>query len=374
MLVMKRLSDAVRDGDPIRAIIRGSAVGQDGRSNGLIAPNGNAQIHVLRSALQQAGIEPPQLSYIETHGTGTVLGDPIELRALKAVLLSGRDHDQPCAIGAVKTNIGHLEAAAGIAGLLKVVLALERQAIPPNLHYRSPNPHCSLEGTPLSIPTELVAWRTTDMPRVAGVSSFGFGGTLAHVVAQEVPELPLSGPNRPWQLVTLSARTPTALDRMSDMLAGRLLAKPDLSSADVAYTHQSGRNHFAARRMLVCRNEEEAARGLTERKASHMRIAKSGARGAAYVFMFPGQGAQQFGMAREFIGTSNCFGNTSMHVPPFSGSNISSTSEWCSGWMEARKTLSSERWRGPVLPSLPSSSSSTPWRSCGCSTVCNPTH
>src|SRR5262249_14281686 len=185
VVVLKRLSAALAEGDAVLALVRGSAVNQDGRSNGLTAPNGPAQEAVIRAALRAAGVAPAQIGYVEAHGTGTPLGDPIEFGALAAVLMPDRAPDQPCLLGSVKTNIGHLEAAAGIAGLIKAVLALRHEEIPPHLHLRTINPHIALEGTAFAIPTETRPWPAGGAPRFAGVSSFGFGGTNAHVVLEE---------------------------------------------------------------------------------------------------------------------------------------------------------------------------------------------
>jgi acyl transferase domain-containing protein len=187
VLVLKRLSDAVRDGDRIGAIIRGSAVNQDGLSNGITAPNGPSQQAVIRQALQNAGVAPSQISYVEAHGTGTSLGDPIEVKSLKAVLMKDRNSEQRCWLGSVKTNIGHLEAAAGMAGLIKVVLSLQNREIPPHLNLKQLNPYISLAGTPFSIPTECQSWNAGMEPRFAGISSFGFGGTNSHTILEEAP-------------------------------------------------------------------------------------------------------------------------------------------------------------------------------------------
>ena len=298
MVVLKRLSQAQRDGDPIHAVIRGSAIGQDGRSNGLIAPNGAAQVEVLRRAMADAQLAPTSITYLEAHGTGTALGDPIELRALKEVLLPGRSISQACAIGTVKTNIGHLEAAAGVAGLIKTALALEKAVIPPSLNFQTPNPHCSLEGTPLRVATQSQSWGGL-ADRVAGVSSFGFGGALAHVVLQQADAAPASGAGWPWQLMSFSAKTESALEAMSDALAERLAAAPDIALADVAYTHQLGRNAFGVRRVLVCVDAADAAQALRNRAADRVRTSALPSRPAQVVFMFPGQGAQEVGMARE---------------------------------------------------------------------------
>ncbi|HEY3997345.1 MAG TPA: polyketide synthase, partial [Candidatus Xenobia bacterium] len=212
MVVLKRLRQAQHDGDPIRAVIRGTAVNNDGRSSGLTAPNVLSQQALLRSAIQHARISPEAYGFIETHGTGTVLGDPIELEALKAVVGKPRTDGSACWLGAVKTNLGHAEAAAGIAGLIKVVLALQHQTIPPNLHFESLNPMVDLRGTPFAFPTEAQTWPRGASPRVAGVSSFGFSGTNAHVVVEEAPAVPAAtGPTRPWHLLVLSARDEAAL-------------------------------------------------------------------------------------------------------------------------------------------------------------------
>ena len=189
IVVLKRLADALRDGDTIHAVIRGSAVNQDGRSNGLTAPNGPAQQAVLRAALADAGVAPGDIGCVEAHGTGTPLGDPIEMNALMAVLGEGRDRAARCAVGSVKTNIGHLESAAGIAGLVKTVLMLEHGMIAPHLHVSTLNPHIAMDGTPFVVPAGPIAWPAGAVPRRAGVSSFGFGGTNAHVILEEAPSM-----------------------------------------------------------------------------------------------------------------------------------------------------------------------------------------
>ena len=187
VVVLKPLSKAWADGDPIYAVIRGSAVNQDGRSNGLMAPNPLAQEAVLREAYRQAAVSPGKVQYVEAHGTGTLLGDPIEAKALGAVLGVERPPGRRCALGSVKTNLGHLEAAAGIAGLIKVALALRHREIPPSLHFEKPNPHIPFDELPLRVQTTLSPWPAESGPALAGVSSFGFGGTNAHVVLEEAP-------------------------------------------------------------------------------------------------------------------------------------------------------------------------------------------
>ncbi|MBD2512331.1 polyketide synthase, partial [Nostoc muscorum FACHB-395] len=193
VLVLKRLSQALADGNNIVALIRGSAVNQDGSSSGLTVPNGLAQQAVVRQALANAGLEPHQVSYIETHGTGTSLGDPIEVNALGAVFGKEKTANQPLMLGSVKTNIGHTEAAAGVAGIIKVALALQHQEIPPHLHFKTPNPHIAWQDLPVAVPTELTPWLPHEQRRIAGVSSFGASGTNAHVVLEEAPVKKVGG-------------------------------------------------------------------------------------------------------------------------------------------------------------------------------------
>ena len=224
MVVLKRLSDALRDNDNILACIRGSAVNQDGRSSGLTVPNGQAQEALIRAALDNAKVDPTQISYVETHGTGTPLGDPLEVKALGHVL-GARTESQQLAIGSVKTNIGHLEAAAGIASLIKVVLAIQHGEIPPHLHLKQLNPHISLEGRQITIPTKLTPWTVeTEQKRLAGVSSFGFSGTNAHLVVEEAPNQVKSKKlkvksERDIHLLTLSAKTEECFASLSPSLS-----------------------------------------------------------------------------------------------------------------------------------------------------------
>ncbi len=269
VVVLKRLSDAVRDGDNVLALVRGSAVNQDGRSSGLTAPNGPAQEAVIRAALVAGGIDPTRVSYVEAHGTGTPLGDPIEIQALAAVLGAGRGADRAVAIGSVKTNIGHLEAAAGIAGLIKVVLALRSRQIPPHLHFERPNPHVAWGELPVRVPTALAAW-ASDGPRVAGVSSFGFIGTNAHVVLEEAPDvgqassLPVTEPDRerPLQVLTLSARSEEALRELAGRWETFLAAHPELDLADVAFTANTGRAALPHRLAVIAASVTDARERL----------------------------------------------------------------------------------------------------------------
>ncbi|MEK2606905.1 beta-ketoacyl synthase N-terminal-like domain-containing protein [Burkholderia arboris] len=254
MVLLKRLDDALANGDTVFAVIRGSAVNQDGRSNGLTAPNGPAQQAVIRSALRDAGVRPQDIGFVEAHGTGTPLGDPIELNALTAVLGESRQPEARCWIGSVKTNIGHLESAAGIASLIKATLALHHRAIPPNLHFRSLNPHIALDDTPFRIPQQVVPWHPEHGPRVAGVSSFGFGGTNAHMILSEAPHAGAveDDPAAPaTHVVTLSARTPEALQALAASYAAYFDAHPEVRLREVASTANTGRTHFTRRAAIV---------------------------------------------------------------------------------------------------------------------------
>jgi acyl transferase domain-containing protein/acyl-CoA synthetase (AMP-forming)/AMP-acid ligase II/acyl carrier protein len=258
VVVLKRWSDARRDGDRVLALVRGSAVNQDGRSNGLTAPNGPAQQAVVRAALRDAGVAPAQVGYVEAHGTGTSLGDPIEFNSLREVLLEGRAAETPCRIGSLKTNIGHLEAAAGIAGLIKVVLSLRHGLVPPHLHLRTVNPLIQLDGTSLSIPGAAVPWTGPD--RVAGVSSFGFGGTNAHVVlsATDEPAAPARAAP-PEHVLVLSARTEPALRALAARYAARVGSADTGTWADLCHAAATQRGTYSQRLLLTGRDSAPLA-------------------------------------------------------------------------------------------------------------------
>lgn len=307
IVVLKRLSDAIADGDRIHALIRGSAVNHDGKSNGLTAPNGLAQTAVISQALKNAKVEPTQIRYIETHGTGTTLGDPIEVLALGRVFSKGRTKENPLFIGSVKTNFGHLEGAAGIASLMKVVLSLQHKTIPPHLNYKNPNPYIPWDKLPIAVPTELIPWESNGQPRLAGVSSFGMSGTNVHIVLSEAPDCSFSNHSRPWQLLVISAKTSSALDRATVNLAEYLLQNPDIEIADVAYTLQVGRQAFKHRRMLVCTNKDDAVSVLQtlDPKRTFSYYQKSKER--PIVFMFSGQGTQYVNMGWELYQTEPVF-------------------------------------------------------------------
>ncbi|MCI0398896.1 MAG: type I polyketide synthase, partial [Chloroflexi bacterium] len=313
MLVLKRLSDALADGDNILALIRGTAVNHDGHSNGLTAPNGLAQEAVIGQALQNGGVQPQQVGYVETHGTGTSLGDPIEVEALGNILGRGRSPDNPLAIGSVKTNIGHLEGAAGVAGLIKVVLALQHEEIPPHLHLNKLNPYIAWNRLPVVVPTQRQPWRAGAQRRIAGVSSFGFSGTNAHVVVEEAPlrETAVLDADRPVHLFTLSARNEAALLEYAGRYARFLAEQPTASLADLCYSANSGRAHFAHRLAIAAGAPGELEEALAAFVAGSDGAALTGQTPAGQqpkvAFLFTGQGAQYAGMGRELYATSPTF-------------------------------------------------------------------
>jgi acyl transferase domain-containing protein len=268
MVVLKPLQDALDDGDTVRAVIRGSAVNNDGRLKvGYSAPSVEGQAEVLTEAWSASGVDPATLSYIEAHGTGTRMGDPIEVQALTRAFRSHTQRRGFCALGSVKSSIGHLDVASGVASLIKTVLALEHRQIPPTLHLVRPNPEIDFAASPLRLATELADWPTEgEAPRRAGVSSFGFGGTNVHLVVEEPPsaDSPIPAASTD-QVLLVSARSKEALERATDALADHLAERPELPLADVAFTLQTGRRHFAFRRVLVCRPEEDVVGLLRQR-------------------------------------------------------------------------------------------------------------
>ena len=246
VIVLKRLSDAQADGDRVLGLIRGSAVNQDGPSSGLTAPNGPAQEAVIREALGRAGVAPREVGFVEAHGTGTQLGDPLEVNALGAVFATDRDPARPLVIGSVKTNIGHLEGAAGVIGLIKVILALQHRTIPPHLHFHTPSPHIAWADLPLQVSAKEVAWEPIGGRRIGGVSSFGFSGTNAHVVLEEAPPYGAveEPPVRRSCLLALSAREDKAFAELASRFADALEGRSDDELADICHTANAGRAHF----------------------------------------------------------------------------------------------------------------------------------
>ncbi len=305
VIVLKRLSHAIADGDNVLAVIRGSAVNQDGASSGLTVPNGPAQQAVISEALARAGVAPADIDFVETHGTGTALGDPIEAGALVAALGEGRAPEQSLTIASVKTNLGHLEAAAGIAGLIKVVLALQHGEIPPHLHFERLNPGISFGSMNVQIPTQAQPWLRTERRRLAGLSAFGLSGTNAHVVLEEAPAVassPSHAAERPLHVLALSARSDEALKQLAGRYEQHLAAHPEASAGDVCFTANTGRSHFAHRLAIVEPSVERMRQSLAAFGAGDSSAALAGwfepSRRPKVAFLFTGQGSQYPGMAR----------------------------------------------------------------------------
>jgi len=316
VVLLKRLADALSDGDQIDAVIKGSAINNDGSLKvSFTAPSPEGQAKAIRAAQLMAEVAPETITYIEAHGTGTALGDPIEVAALTQAFREATGKKGFCAIGSVKSNIGHLDAAAGIAGLIKTVLALKRRMIPPSLHFQSPNPECKFEESPFYVNGRLSEWKTEKLPRRAGVSSFGIGGANAHVVLEEAPEIKRSPPLRRYELLTLSARTDTALEAQTANLAACLRNQPSLDLSDAAYTLQAGRRAHSHRRVLVCKDAADALAALESEDQRRIvtRAASPGEKAVA--FLFPGQGAQYCNMGRDLY----------LHEPRFRAEV-----DWCS--------------------------------------------
>ncbi|MEM9569334.1 MAG: type I polyketide synthase, partial [Cyanobacteria bacterium P01_E01_bin.34] len=330
VIVLKRLSDAVAQSDRIWASIRGSAINQDGRSSGFTVPNKVAQQTLLSQALADAQLTPESIDYVEAHGTGTPLGDPIELRALGKVLGENRPQDKPLLVGSVKTNFGHLESAAGIAGLIKVVLSMQHENIPPHLHFNQPNPHIDWSQLPIQVATGTTEWKQNGKPRAAGVSSFGASGTNAHIVLQEAPTLPITetanhqmvenaSKERPLHLLSLSAKTAAALNQQVRNYADYLATNPDLSLRDICYSANTGRSHFEHRLALSSSSSAELQAALSELvldEAPHEGASSGIFAGVTMrsnpnvAFLFTGQGSQYWGMGQELYRTQIQFRKT----------------------------------------------------------------
>jgi len=308
IVVLKRFADAIADGDTIHAVIRGSAINNDGSAKvGYTAPSVSGQAGVIAEAQAIAGIEPEEITYVEAHGTATPLGDPIEVQALTQAFRTRTRKKNFCGVGSVKTNIGHLDTAAGVAGLIKTVLALKHKELPPSLNFEQPNPILELENSPFYINDTLRPWECAETPRRAGVSSFGIGGTNAHVVLEEAPVLESSASPRPAQLLVLSAKTDTALETITGNLLGHLKSHPEANLADVAYTLQVGRRAFNQRRTLVCSSVEDAVSALETFDLKRV-LARAGEPGEYPVmFMFSGQGSQYVQMGRGLYDNETVF-------------------------------------------------------------------
>ncbi|MGD1700259.1 SDR family NAD(P)-dependent oxidoreductase [Dapis sp. BLCC M229] len=305
VLVLKRLSDAISDRDSILALIRGSAVNHDGPSSGVTVPNKMAQKQVIQQALTNTKLEPHQISYLEAHGTGTSLGDPIEIEALAEVYGKNRPADRPLIVGSVKTNIGHLEAAAGVSSLMKVILALQHQEIPPHLHFKQPNPLLDWDRLPIKIPTSLIPWSCEGKPRLAGISSFSMGGTNAHIILEEAPSIVTTQNvvERPIHLLTLSAKTEKALDELVSSYQSYLETNPELVLADVCYIASTGRAHFNHRLGVIASETKELIEKLlgwkTQAELVGVFSGKANSEAPKIAFLFTGQGSQYVNMGRR---------------------------------------------------------------------------
>jgi acyl transferase domain-containing protein len=314
MIVIKRLSDAIRDGDTMYAVIKGTAINNDGSQKiGFTAPSVQGQSAVIEEALAMAEVSPETVGFVEAHGTGTPLGDPIEIAALSRAFGGHADGEKTCAIGSIKTNIGHFDAGAGVLGVIKASLSLKHQQLLPTANYEKPNPQIDFENSRFYVNTELRDWPAASTPRRAGVSSFGLGGTNAHIVLEESPEVAASGQSRIHQLVLLSAKTLTALDSMTDNLADHLERNPSLSLADVAYTLKMGRARFDHRRMIACSNLDEAVDSLKSSKQRSLLYGQTDGNVPSVVFMFSGQGAQYVGMGLDLYRSEPVFKDNMDH-------------------------------------------------------------
>ena len=299
VVLLKRLEDAIAAGDTVHAVIRGSAINNDGRRKvGFTAPAVEGQAEVIALALAAAEVECDSIGYIEAHGSATVMGDPIEIAALNQVYGPAGLKPASIAVGSVKSNLGHLNAAAGVAGLIKTVLALRHGSIPASLSFRQPNPAIPFARGPFRVNHTLSQWPDSNKPKRAGVSSFGIGGTNVHVILEEAPETKPSGPANPWQLTVISARSREALERATDQLAAHLIEHQELNLADVAFTLQEGRRAFEHRRMVVCRDAAAAASLLQSRTPSQVFTAVAPSRRRSVAFLFPGLGDQYLDMGR----------------------------------------------------------------------------
>lgn len=308
VVVLKRLADAIADRDTLHAVIKGSAINNDGSAKiGYTAPSIDGQSEVIAEALAMSGIDPETIGYVEAHGTGTLLGDPIEVAALTKAYRATTDATGYCALGALKSNIGHTDTVAGVAGLIKTVLTVKHRMIPPSLHYEQPNPGIDFADSPFFVNNVLREIKTNGVPFRAAVSAFGIGGTNAHAILEEAPHVEHDARSRPYQLIHLSAKTATALDKMTANLAEHLKRHPDLNLADAAYTLHAGRRDFNYRRALVCRDVADAVSALTTLDPKQVFTSFRGAPDKEIVFMFPGQGAQYAGMGRDLYDHEQCF-------------------------------------------------------------------
>ena len=308
VVLLKRLEDAMRDGDQIYAVIRGFAVNNDGSAKiGYTAPSVEGQSNVIALALEAANIEPDTIGYIEAHGTATPLGDPIELTALSNAYGKCADKKGFCTIGSVKTNVGHLDIAAGVTGLIHASHVVRHGLLPPTLHFHRSNPNFNLEGSPFRVNTKLSDWKNSVGPRRAGVSAFGVGGTNAHVVIEQAPEQESSQARHLEQLFVLSARSETALERAGAQLAAHLKTHPETNLADAAWTLQIGRRPFSWRRALVARGVDDLVAALSEQDRKRIPTRSKASESPRISFLFPGQGSQHPNMGREIYQSEEVF-------------------------------------------------------------------
>ncbi len=300
IVVLKRLADAIDDGDHIYAVIKGTAINNDGSERAAFStPSVDGQARVVADALAVANVSVETLGYVEAHGTGTCIGDPIEITALTQAFRTSTDAKQYCALGSVKPNIGHLDAAAGVSGLIKTIMMLRHRQLPPLINFEKPNLQIDFASSPFYINTELCEWKTNGTPRRAGVTSIGLGGANAHVIVEEAPEITPSGVGRSVQLLMLSAKTEIALQKMTDNLATHLRQHPAVNLADVAYTLQVGRAEFDHRQVLLCQTVEEAVNALERSASGNMTQSNCTLKERHVIFMFPGQGTQHINMAAD---------------------------------------------------------------------------
>ncbi len=310
VVVLKRLADALADGDTVHAVIKGSALNNDGAAKvGYAAPSVEGQAQVILAAQAIAEVSPDSIGYVEAHGTGTTLGDPIEMAALTQAFRAGTQRRGYCAIGSLKTHIGHLDAAAGVAGLIKTVLALKHRTLPPSLNFKQPNPQIDFAGSPFHVNTEAKPWPAGVTPRRAGVSAFGMGGTNVHVVLEEAPPVQ-AGDERQAGLLMLSARSAAALDAVAGRLAAHLAQQPEQALADVAHTLRTGRKRFEHRAAVIARDPAQALDALQQRGGASFFSGQVLSERPTLAFLFPGQGAQHVGMGQALYDSEPLFRET----------------------------------------------------------------
>jgi phthiocerol/phenolphthiocerol synthesis type-I polyketide synthase E len=308
VVVLKRLEDALADGDTVHAVVLGFGLNNDGSAKvGFTAPGVDGQVAVSSEALAMAGVDPETIDYIECHGTGTAMGDPIEIAALSRSFQGQTNKKHFCALGSVKTNIGHTDAAAGVAGFTKVVLSLKNKLIPASLNFSRPNPQIDFENSPFYVNTKLAEWKNGGHPRRAGLNSFGIGGTNAHVILEEAPPQEASSPSPEWQILPWSTKTPTALEKSTENLLSHLKKHSDEEFADIAYTLQVGRRLFQHRRFVVGRDRADVLQAFEDTSLARVFTADREVQNRPVAFLFPGQGSQYPNMGKELYATEAVF-------------------------------------------------------------------